>query len=476
MLLGHVLKLVLWIPVFYVLSAVSALVWSAMLIQGWLAGDRIAVPDCFLRSIARRRYVRATIRVWAVRAIVRVTRFGSRLLPGVVTPMDAWRLLGLCTVAWALQLSPLMFLFPLAVLLSPVLSVVHVLLGARSYACKHPWYRRPTNLVAAWYHVLRYGITLTEFVELRFHEQARRRKANLYATTLMWLFDVAMPVVLGRPIDHVSDKRRLAELCARVGVRTPRIVAAFQLGARVEHVTTALPPCDLFSKENHSSQGSRGEVWTYTNGFYAAAGRIWSATDMLDELAARTMPNAGGPSVGAPSDDVEILLQERIFPHPGLRGLSSALPTCRIVTVRPPGRASRPLQAMFRMSADPDASVDNFHAGGIACGIDLTSGRLRGAALRSVDVLARLDRGPLDGRALEEVTIPHWSQALKACCSLHDQIGWPPEIGWDVAITADGLVMIEANHTSVAVVVQAVNGAPYGEELYEECLASWLET
>jgi hypothetical protein len=234
-------------------------------------------------------------------------------------------------------------------------------------------------------------------------------------------------------------------------------VACFRAGARVDDPPTALPACDLFSKENHSSQGSRGQVWTYIEGSYVAAGRTWSATDVLAELAARTKIGVGRPSVGAPGDQVEILLQERIFPHPALRGLSSALPTCRIITIRPRGRPSRPTQAMFRMSSEPGASVDNFHAGGVTCGIDLASGRLRGTGLRGADVLTRVDYSPLAGQPLAEVAIPYWSEALHACCKLHDRSAWPPEIGWDVAITTDGPVMIEANHTSDPV-VQALNG------------------
>lgn len=90
--------------------------------------------------------------------------------------------------------------------------------------------------------------------------------------------------------------------------------------------------------------------------------------------------------------------------------------------------------------------VDNLHAGNLAAGIDLDTGRL-GCATDLSGVVWH-DRHPGTGRPIEGVDVPHWSavrDVLLRGAALRPQDA--RALGWDVVIGRDGPVVLEANRS-----------------------------
>lgn len=470
----RVIQALAWFPAFYFLWGCAVAVWTTMLIAGWIRRDKVALQDCFLRHIARRDELPARIQPEAIRRIASLADAMARRAPGVVSDMDVWRILGLCSLFWLLQRSWRLPAFHILVLLSPVFALALAIHASLSHRRLHTWYGRPANVLVFAYTLHRRGLTPREFHELRLHEDERRARADDYATGLMWLFDVALPCALAQDVSHLQDKQRFDAWARSFDASVAPIIARFKDGVAFP-TSPELPPRDLFSKENGSSWGSGAELWRFRNRSYQSRGAALTNDMLVEELRRRTRVERG-PAVGAPLDPIELLLQERVVVHPALDGLSSATPSCRIVTLKAVDAPSRPSIAMVRASANPDAVVDNFNArnlGAFVCAVDVETGRL-GPGYAGDMPLVPLRANPRTGFTFDGITLPFWKEALALCCRLHDISRVPPEVGWDVAFTATGPLLLEANVTSDHAPLQAVNGTPYGQRLYRQCLAGWI--
>ena len=124
--------------------------------------------------------------------------------------------------------------------------------------------------------------------------------------------------------------------------------------------------------------------------------------------------------------------------------------TVRIVTVTD---ADGPfvLSAGHRFGRTTSAPVDNFAAGGLLCGIDLATGAIGpGASLPAPG--ARGVRWhtvhPDTGTPVAGQLVPGFPQLLDlllATCRRHPYLAY---VGWDVVVTDDGPVVLEANYGS----------------------------
>jgi hypothetical protein len=138
------------------------------------------------------------------------------------------------------------------------------------------------------------------------------------------------------------------------------------------------------------------------------------------------------------------LLQERIHQHPELSRLHpGSVNTLRMITVRQ--QSGVDLLCATQRIGTGGRSVDNFAAGGMIVSIDPQTGRLRGDALFKPGKGRRADRHPDSGIVLEGFQVPFFAEAVKLTTDLHRFFYGIRSIGWDIAITADGPVIVEGN-------------------------------
>ena len=152
--------------------------------------------------------------------------------------------------------------------------------------------------------------------------------------------------------------------------------------------------------------------------------------------------------VGAADD---VILQERLFDAQELTALCGrrSLQTARINTLLHEDGSVDVLFAMIKVLAS-ESLTDNFSMGTsgnlIAFG-NAETGVLNGAigVHPSGCGMVRVERHPGTGIPFEGFVLPHWHEALELV--RHAQRCFPqlPSLGWDVALTADGPRLIEAN-------------------------------
>lgn len=265
------------------------------------------------------------------------------------------------------------------------------------------------------------------------------------------------PLLRRGVVTELNDKRVFADYCAEKGIACVPYLLHLDGAAPAG----SLPDRDLFVKPANSRGGRGAERWdrVAAGRFEGADGQQVSAEELLVRLEARARSKP-------------LIVQERVEPHRELLDLTSgALPTMRITTCLDEAGRPEVVDAVFRMAIGGNRSVDNLHAGGIASGIDLERGTLSSASNLGSDArLGWLDRHPDTGAAVRGRTLPLWNEAKALAEKVHEAFGDRVLVGWDIAITNDGPVVVEGNSSPDLDIVQRF-GAPVCSSRFGELLA-----
>jgi len=138
-----------------------------------------------------------------------------------------------------------------------------------------------------------------------------------------------------------------------------------------------------------------------------------------------------------------LMLEEVVKQHPDLSSVNPAsVNTLRINTVLDKAGIPHILSAVIRMGRG-ESVVDNLACGGIVAQIDLDEGVL--FTLGIGGDLQTYVKHPSTGVILPGLRIPHWEAAKNMVlhvAGMSPQIRW---VGWDVAVTENGPLLIEGN-------------------------------
>jgi Sugar-transfer associated ATP-grasp len=245
-------------------------------------------------------------------------------------------------------------------------------------------------------------------------------------------------------VASAEDKRRSAEIFARAGLPTP--AQATVLERRADRAMTVRAWADALERtapqeavvkpvEGHRGLGVR-VLHRGPAGLTDHAGAALSWTDLARELASERWR--------------AFIVQERLHPHAALRELSGrdVLQTLRVVTLRDEAGAVRVLFALLRIAVGSEP-VDSFRSGATRNAVAILSGEgVTGATYR----VARSGFGleptpvhPATGRPTIGFQVPDWDEVRTLVTRAADAFAPLRTVGWDVAPTDAGPVLVEAN-------------------------------
>jgi len=145
------------------------------------------------------------------------------------------------------------------------------------------------------------------------------------------------------------------------------------------------------------------------------------------------------------------VIQERMFNHPRIERLfgSKYLQTMRVVTFSG-GEGTSPIIHVHLKLTSPGSIVDNFGdgvCGNIQCRVDLSSGRLQSAMRFADDGSGRvvIERHPETDICFEGIVLPYWEEVCRLAADVAKRFVPVRAIGWDVAVTPTGPVIVEGN-------------------------------
>ena len=136
------------------------------------------------------------------------------------------------------------------------------------------------------------------------------------------------------------------------------------------------------------------------------------------------------------------LLEGIIRQHPVLDAVNpSSVNTIRYIAARH-GEAVRAIGAGLRVGGTGQF-VDNFHHGGVAYPLDIGKGVVTGCG---IDLSGdRILCHPATGYVMPGLQIPFWEEVtelVRQAAVIVPHVGY---VGWDIAVTAEGPVLIEGN-------------------------------
>ena len=120
------------------------------------------------------------------------------------------------------------------------------------------------------------------------------------------------------------------------------------------------------------------------------------------------------------------------------------------------------------------APVDNLSAGGIAAGVS-ESGHLSSAIGLDVSLGTHSHHPSTKAPILDE-QLPQWREMVELALLAHEKFREPYFIGWDIALTDEGPVVVEANSTWGFELVQMPQNQPLGETKFVEVFDAVLAT
>ena len=201
----------------------------------------------------------------------------------------------------------------------------------------------------------------------------------------------------------------------------------------------------IFVKPNHGSQGKGIMV-------YLRKGEDYYNLDGVKLNMNSLMEDCDGKNFIVEEGIRQHEILSEIYPH--------SVNTFRVFTEYRNGE-SLIHYVVFRMGMDGH-HVDNAHYGGVFCAVDLENGILRGPAHSYT--FDSTPSHPNTGTKFEGIQLPYWPQCLELihrCVLKFRQFKY---LGWDLAISESGPLIVEANGKPDQKLVQYIYG-PAKEKL-----------
>jgi hypothetical protein len=188
--------------------------------------------------------------------------------------------------------------------------------------------------------------------------------------------------------------------------------------------------------------------------FLTLAGERYDAAGMIAMSNASASLEILNPGVRLST----FLIEERIRPHPELADLiGPTLCTVRALTIVGLDAVPRLVASVFKLQPKP-VGVDHMVHGALGCWVDPETGALGPGRRRSdigfTTVIPGTDRSFLGYR------LPCWEQVKQVALAAAAAFPWARAIGWDIAISDRGPILIEGNERWSPSLMQIP--APYG--------------
>jgi hypothetical protein len=320
------------------------------------------------------------------------------------------------------------------------------------------------------------GIDAVSYYLYELYRPAGRRDAPYYLTRyetkngLFTVLNAQRPRCADVPHD-LTDKRAFGAACAQAGIPTPPILLTAIDGRIESHASVAAFDRDLFAKL------MRGRGTMKTGQFRRVCpliyvdrrGRPLALADIVEALRRQSLTVVG-------TKTTPVILQPRLRNHPGLADLAhDSLIVVRVVTCLNRADVPEVTHAMLRILTKIEPDWDTRPDREYGAAIDPQTGRLGPLTGDKPDsCLTWHESHPVTGARILGRVVEDWPAlkdlALRAHAVFRNRI----VIGWDLALTTEGPMVIEGNSNMDVSFIQRAYRDPIGHSRLGELLAYHL--
>lgn len=300
---------------------------------------------------------------------------------------------------------------------------------------------------------LRHSIPPLEYALYRFNDPERRMAMHQY----VYWNDLPGLSTLNARCDadnaDVQDKGRFATICGAHGFPHVETLAVFDHDRQVYPATPFVPTQKrLWVKSLRLSGGAGGAKWTKdVNAYSNAEDEFLSVAEFVERLRDQTC-----------------IVQPFIESHPVIRQVSNgALASLRIVTgIDKAQRSEHVTSQLILPHGTRQTSV-----AGIICSVASDSGRIERAALTDGTPVTH---HPDTNMPIAGIEIPFWHESVELVVRAH-AIAFAKFVflGWDVALTTEGPLLLETNSGWGAIFHQMLDG-PLGHTPFSRIVAQYV--
>ena len=311
----------------------------------------------------------------------------------------------------------------------------------------------PWQCAAMYMAALRHSVPPMEYALYRFEETQRREDMHDY---VYWNDAGALRLLnarRGADNRDVQDKDRFAEICAAHGLPHVATLASFDGGRQTFPNGRFVPTAAALWVKSLRRHGGAGAMkWTGDGDTY----RDWNGR------AVRAAAITGEFS------KADCIVQPCLTNHPAIaRVCNGALAALRIVTgIDAAGGAVFVTALLALPCGAPQTS-----GAAVLCSIDPHTGRIRHAAQPGG---APVTHHPDTDAALAGLELPFWQASKDLALRAHAAaFGGFAFLGWDVALTADGPLLLEANSGWGPIYHQMLDG-PIGHTAFGRLVTQYV--
>lgn len=269
----------------------------------------------------------------------------------------------------------------------------------------------------------------------------------------------------------LTDKAIFNRTCTAADLPTPPILLAATDGTVTLHAPIHALDRDLFVKlmrgrgTKQTAAYRRAGPWTYLD----RNRKRRTIDDVVEHVRHQSLALAGRKTT-------PVIVQPRLYNHPALADLADeSLIAIRVVTCL--DREGRPqvTHGLLRVLTKIEPAWETYPDTEYGAAIDIATGRLSAmTGDKPQTCLAWYDEHPITGVPVRGRLVPHWEALCALAERAHTLFPGCIVIGWDLALTADGPVLLEGNSNMDVSFIQRACREPIGRNRLGDLLAFHL--
>lgn len=323
------------------------------------------------------------------------------------------------------------------------------------------------DMTRLWFHD---GIDPPSYYAFDFYKDGRAEDAPHYLTRFETKNGLLYALNSQRsnpyPISEMNSKTLFAECCAEAGIPHPQTLALVSGGQVEMRCRSTELEVDLFCKRQRGMGATGSFTYRYMSpGTYIDGnGREVNLAAVLKELKCHSMKHP-------------LLVQAWLRNHSNIADLAlDSLLTIRVVTVIDERGKPEITLAMLRLLAKLEPQWKYLPDEEYAAPIDLSTGELglfTGDNLRTSHL--RYENHLVTGAKIKGRILEEWPTIGDAALAAHAAFPHRTVVGWDIALTDAGPIVLEGNTNLDVMFLQRVHNAPAAQSRFGELMNFHLE-